>query len=265
MKGIVLAGGLGSRLYPLTSNRCKQLLCVYDQPMIFYPLAILMLAEIKDILVISTPNDLPKFKEILGDGSQFGINLQYAEQPSPDGIAQALIIGEKFIGEENVALILGDNIFYGNGLSEILKAAKENSSNDIGTIFGYYVNDPQRFGIVEVDKDGEVISIEEKPLNPKSNYCVTGLYFYDNKAIDFAKKIKPSSRKELEITDLNKMYLKDGSLKIILLDEDYEWIDMGTAESLAKAEKLVEAIKVRDALNIYNLEEIAYNNKWIDK
>ena len=263
MKGIILAGGSGTRLYPLTMVTSKQLLPVYDKPMIFYPLSTLMLAGIKDILIISTPQDLPNFKKLLGNGSHYGINLSYAEQPSPDGLAQAFLIGEEFIGSDSCAMILGDNIFYGAGLSKHLREAE---SKKVGaTIFGYYVNDPERFGIVEFDSNGKAISIEEKPENPKSNYCVTGLYFYDNRVVDFAKKVKPSKRGELEITDLNKMYLEDGNLNVVTLGRGYAWFDMGTVDSLAEATEFIKVIETRQGIQIASLEEIAYLNKWIDK
>ena len=263
MKGIILAGGSGTRLYPLTMVTSKQLLPVYDKPMIFYPLSTLMLAGIKDILIISTPQDLPNFKKLLGDGSHYGINLSYAEQPSPDGLAQAFLIGEEFIGNDSCAMILGDNIFYGAGLSKHLREAE---SKKVGaTIFGYYVNDPERFGIVEFDSNGKAISIEEKPENPKSNYCVTGLYFYDNRVVDFAKKVKPSKRGELEITDLNKMYLEDGNLNVVTFGRGYAWFDMGTVDSLAEATEFIKVIETRQGIQIASLEEIAYLNKWIDK
>ena len=265
VKGIILAGGSGTRLYPLTIVTSKQLLPVYDKPMIYYPLSVLMLSGIKDILIISTPADLPDFKKLLGDGTQFGINLSYTEQPSPDGLAQAFIIGEDFIGDDNVAMILGDNIFYGNGLTEVLKQAVENTKNGNATIFGYYVNDPERFGIVEFDKKGKVISLEEKPENPKSNYCITGLYFYDNRVVDFAKEVKPSARGELEITDLNRMFLEDGSLNVKLLGRGYTWLDTGTTDSLVEAAEFVQTIEKRQSIKIAALEEIAYSHGWIDK
>lgn len=263
MKGIILAGGSGTRLYPLTLVTSKQLLPVYDKPMIFYPLSTLMLAGIKDILIISTPQDLPQFKKLLKDGSDFGINLSYEEQPSPDGLAQAFLIGEKFINGNSCAMILGDNIFYGSGLTTHLKNA---TSKKYGaTVFGYYVDDPQRFGIVEFDENAKVISIEEKPENPKSNYCVTGLYFYDNRVCDFAKKVKPSKRGELEITDLNKLYLEDGSLNVITLGRGYSWLDTGTIDSLNEASEFVKVIEQRAGIEISAPEEISYRNGWITK
>jgi glucose-1-phosphate thymidylyltransferase len=264
MKGIILAGGSGTRLYPLTMVTSKQLLPVYDKPMIYYPLSVLMLAGIKDILIISTPQDLPNFERLLGDGSQFGISLEYAEQPSPDGLAQAFIIGEEFIGDDNVAMVLGDNIYYGNGFTPILIEAAENAKNGKATIFGYYVHDPERFGIVEFDDNGRVLSVEEKPKNPKSNYCITGLYFYDNRVVDFAKKVKPSHRGELEITDLNRMYLEDETLNVKLLGRGFAWLDTGTMDSLVEAAEFVQMIEKRQSIKISALEEIAYHNKWID-
>ena len=265
MKGIILAGGSGTRLYPLTMVTSKQLLPVYDKPMIYYPLSVLMLAGIKEILIISTSADIPNFEKLLGDGSEFGINLSYAKQPSPDGLAQAFIIGEEFIGNDNVAMILGDNIYYGNGFTPILNNAAANAQNGKVTIFGYYVHDPERFGIVEFDEDEKVISVEEKPQNPKSNYCITGLYFYDNRVVEFAKKVKPSARGELEITDLNKMYLEDGTLDVKLLDRGFAWLDTGTMDSLVEAAEFVQMIEKRQSIKIAALEEIAYNNNWIDK
>ena len=263
MKGIILAGGSGTRLYPLTKVTSKQLLPVYDKPMIFYPLSTLMLAGIKDILIISTPQDLPNFEKLLGDGSTFGINLSYREQPSPDGLAQAFIIGEDFINGDSCAMVLGDNIFYGNGLTKHLKNAVENK--DGATIFGYYVDDPERFGIVEFDKNGKAISIEEKPSKPKSNYCVTGLYFYDNKVCEYAKNLKPSSRGELEITDLNRIYLEKGNINVVTLGRGYAWLDTGTIDALAEATEFVKVIETRQGIKISAIEEIAYKNGWITK
>ena len=265
MKGIILAGGSGTRLYPLTMVTSKQLLPVYDKPMIYYPLSVLMLANIKDILIISTPTDLPNFEKLLGDGSQFGIKLSYKEQPSPDGLAQAFIIGEEFIGDDCCAMILGDNIFYGNGFRPKLKEATERAKKGKATIFGYYVHDPERFGIVEFDESGKVISVEEKPEKPKSNYCITGLYFYDNRVVEYAKKVKPSARGELEITDLNRMYLEDGTLNVELLGRGYAWLDTGTMDSLVEAADFIQMIEKRQGIKISAPEEIAYINKWIDK
>ena len=265
MKGIILAGGSGTRLYPLTLVTSKQLLPVYDKPMIYYPLSVLMLAGIQDILIISTPHDLPNFEKLLGDGSEYGIKLSYAEQPSPDGLAQAFLIGEDFIGKDNVAMILGDNIYYGNGFTTILREAAENAQNGKATIFGYFVNDPERFGIVEFDNDGRVISVEEKPKYPKSNYCITGLYFYDNRVVGFAKQVKPSARGELEITDLNRLYLEDGSLNVKLLGRGFAWLVTGTMDSLVEAAEFVQMIEKRQGIKISALEEIAFRNKWIDR
>lgn len=265
MKGIILAGGSGTRLYPLTMVTSKQLLPVYDKPMVYYPLSVLMMAGIKDILIISTPTDLPNLKVLLGDGSEFGIHLSYAEQLSPDGLAQAFIIGENFIGQDNVAMILGDNIYYGNGLISTLKEATENANQGKATIFGYYVYDPERFGIVEFDEEGKVISVEEKPKYPKSNYCITGLYFYDNRVVEYAKRVKPSARGQLEITDLNRMYLEDGKLNVKLLGRGYAWLDTGTVDSLVEAAVFVQMIEKRQGIKISAPEEIAYYNKWIDK
>lgn len=263
MKGIVLAGGSGTRLYPLTRVTSKQLLPIYDKPMIYYPLSVLMNAGIRDILIISTPEDTPRFKALLGDGHQFGISLSYAIQPSPDGLAQAFIIGEKFIGNDSVAMVLGDNIFAGHGLIKRLKKAA--AKNTGATIFGYYVDDPERFGIVEFDKEGKAISIEEKPEKPKSNYCVTGLYFYDNRVVEYAKSLKPSKRNEYEITDLNRIYLEQGDLEVELLGQGFTWLDTGTHESLVEATNFVKTIETHQHRKIGCLEEIAYLNGWITK
>ena len=266
MKGIILAGGSGTRLYPLTMVTSKQLLPVYDKPMIYYPLSVLMNAGIRDILIISTPQDLPSFQELLRDGSQFGVRLSYKEQPSPDGLAQAFIIGEEFIGDDSVAMVLGDNIFAGHGLKKRLKAAIENAESGRGaTVFGYYVDDPERFGIVEFDKNGKAVSIEEKPAKPKSNYCVTGLYFYDNRVVKYAKNLKPSARGELEITDLNRIYLEENQLNVELLGQGFTWLDTGTHESLVEATNFVKTIEQHQHRKIACLEEIAYLNGWISK
>ena len=263
MKGIILAGGSGTRLYPLTKVTSKQLLPIYDKPMIYYPLSVLMNAGIRDILIISTPDDTPRFEALLGDGHQFGITLSYAVQPSPDGLAQAFIIGADFIGNDSVAMVLGDNIFHGQGLKKRLReaAAREKGA----TVFGYYVGDPERFGIVEFDKDGKAISIEEKPEKPKSNYCVTGLYFYDNRVVEYAKNLKPSARGELEITDLNRIYLESGELDVTLLGQGFTWLDTGTHESLVEATNFVKTVETHEHRKIACLEEIAYTNGWITR
>ncbi len=266
MKGIILAGGSGTRLYPLTRVTSKQLLPIYDKPMIYYPMSVLMNAGIRDILIISTPQDTPRFQELLGDGHQFGVNLTYAIQPSPDGLAQAFIIGEDFIGSEPVAMVLGDNIFAGHGLNKRLRTAVENAEAGKGaTVFGYYVDDPERFGIVEFGTDGKVISIEEKPKIPKSNYCVTGLYFYDNQVVEYAKNLKPSARGELEITDLNRIYLEQDKLNVELLGQGFTWLDTGTHESLVDATNFVKTIEMNQHRKIACLEEIAYLNGWISE
>lgn len=266
MKGIILAGGSGTRLYPLTKVTSKQLLPIYDKPMIYYPMSVLMSAGIRDILIISTPNDTPRFRDLLGDGHQVGLNLSYAVQPSPDGLAQAFLIGEEFIGDDCAAMVLGDNIFAGHGLEKRLKAAvKRAESGEGATVFGYYVDDPERFGIVEFDADGKAISIEEKPQKPKSNYCVTGLYFYDNRVVEYAKGLKPSARGELEITDLNRIYLDQGELNVELLGQGFTWLDTGTHDSLVEATNFVMTMEKHQHRKLACLEDIAYSNGWITR
>jgi len=265
MKGIILAGGAGTRLFPLTMVTSKQLLPIYDKPMIYYPLSTLMLAGIKDILIISTPDDLPRFEHLLGDGNQFGINLSYKVQPSPDGLAQAFLLGEEFVGSDTCAMVLGDNIFYGNGFTPLLRKAVSDAEQGKATVFGYYVQDPERFGVVEFDGSGNVVSVEEKPKQPKSNYAITGLYFYDNRVVELAKQVKPSTRGELEITDLNRLYLEAGDLKVQLLGRGFAWLDTGTMDSLVDAADFVRMIEKRQGIKISAPEEIAFKNGWISQ